>query len=712
MRKLFLAICFSLCFINFSALAATKTVSSMQEAQISSNQNKLELSQELAQEREYYRNMSQEQMLDYLKERLFHVVTNELSSGDGLGGDGAVNVQKSQWQIDKEAQAKKSLFEQIYENALNNIIDTAQPQPAAKMYIDETNIRPSAADNAENMRLFEQQQRQAWLNSNINMIETELPPSQQKTLIPAQEHIPYLFSKIELFPEGLVKITDTIIVVANGNKLKESILRAFPKFVFDREGKRQKVDFNLINVSINGKKVDYKLSERNNFIFMEPSQHLELMPGVYEYQFEYTVDNQTFSYDEFDEFYWNVTGSVWNLVIARAGAVVILPSGTKPLGQTAISGYNGYWRDDTITILQEQDNILGFASQNPLFIGQAMEIIVSFPKGFASNISLSKRLLRFINSYGDIMFAFLGFAAILLSYIISWNFIQKNKNASAKSSLKDPFLLRYLTLGAPDKKILGIFLLELFRKNILDIEKNNQDIILVKKSDHTISLNTYEKKALKALFPDDETILHINSQNMLKFKRAFEFLKQNSNTKFNRLKFKLNVGYLLFSSLMLLLTEIGIALLGYNFLYNFVFLLSATTIFAISINIIQKNFVLRWKNIAFKSISLLFLGLISFLLSAIIHLWTIALLIITIFVIDKCTKLFIKPDALLAPYINEAKNYAVWLEKKHDALILSRDFLNLQETIFALDLEHIYLCSDKNKNIYKLDIISELMEKI
>ena len=264
---------------------------------------------------------------------------------------------------------------------MSNLINITDPKPAAKIYTDnEQNMRPQAAEDAEKIQMLQEAQRQAWLNSNVQMIDVELPPYNQKTLVPALEHIPYLFSRIELLPDGLVKITDTIIVVANAEKIKDSIHRAFPKFVFDREGNRQKVEFNLLNVSINGNPVEYKLSDRNNYVFMEPKDKIELIPGVYEYQFDYTVDNQLFSYDEFDEFYWNLTGSVWNLVISRAGAAVILPPNTKTLGQTAFSGYNGYWREDTVAISQEQDNVLGFVSQTPLFIGQAMEMIISIPR--------------------------------------------------------------------------------------------------------------------------------------------------------------------------------------------------------------------------------------------------------------------------------------------------------------------------------------------
>lgn len=712
MRKLFLAICFTLCLGSEVAFSAVKSVSNLAEAQKdASTENSLERAQELMKEKQYFRNMNQEQMREYLKERLFHVVMTKLEKTDGLGGDGAISVQKSALQEEIEAQNKKSIFEKIYDKAMNNLINITEPKPAAKIYTDDSNMRPQAAEEAERMQRQQAALRQAWLNSNINMIDVELPPFNQKTLVPAQEHIPYLFSRIELLPDGLVRITDTITVVANGEKLKESIQRAFPKFVFDREGNRQKVDFNLLGVSINGNPVDYKLTDRNNYVFMEPSQKLELVPGVYEYQFDYTIDNQIFSYDEFDEFYWNLTGSVWNLIISRAGAAIILPPNTKTLGQTSLSGYNGYWREDMVTITQEQDNVLGFVSKSPLFIGQAMEMIVSIPKGAVSNISWSKKFLRLINAYGDVIFSAFGLVAIFLSYMVSWNYIRKNKNMPTKGIYKDAALARYLAKGVIDKKTFGAFLLDLYRKNIIDIEENDNNILLVKKTDNLASLSRAEKKAVHLLFGSEESILNINSYAKLKMNKVADLVKNDVSKKVKLLNFKINIGYLLFSIGMLLFTEAAISYLNYDFLYNFVFLTLTTLMFVFCLWLFQQKFAPAWKNKLARAASIILAMLTTFIMLAVVNLTTIILIAVTLFVIQEYSKLYAQRDGLLAAYVTEVQNYAHLLKNKVEAISLGKDFVKNQPIIFALDCEDEYKPSEQNKNVYKLNIMSKLLEK-
>lgn len=712
MRKLFLAICFTLCLDPEVAFSAIRSVSNLVEAQKDAgSENPLQRSQELMEEKQYFRNMNQEQMREYLKDRLFHVVTTELEKTDGLGGDGAISVQKSALQEEIEAQNKKSIFEKIYDKAMNNLINITEPRPAAKIYTDDSNMRPQAAEEAERMQMQQAALRQAWLNSNVEMIDVELPPFNQKTLVPAQEHIPYLFSRIELLPDGLVKITDTITVVANGEKLKDSIQRAFPKFVFDREGNRQKVDFNLLGVSINGNPVDYKLTDRNNYVFMEPSQKLELVPGVYEYQFDYTIDNQIFSYDEFDEFYWNLTGSVWNLIISRAGAAIILPPNTKTLGQTSLSGYNGYWREDMVTITQEQDNVLGFVSKSPLFIGQAMEMIVSIPKGAVSNISWSKKFLRLINAYGDVIFSAFGLAAIFLSYMVSWNYIRKNKNMPTKGIYKDAALARYLAKGVIDKKTFGAFLLDLYRKNIIDIEENDNNILLVKKTDNLASLSKAEKKAVHLLFGSEESILNINSYAKLKMNKVAELVKNDVSKKVKLLNFKINIGYLLFSIGMLLFTEAAISYLNYDFLYNFVFLTLTTLMLVFCLWLFQQKFAPAWKN-KLARVSSIFLAMVTaFIMLAVVNLTTIILIAVTLLVIQEYSKLYAQRDGLLAAYVTEVQNYAHLLKNKVEAISLGKDFVKNQPIIFALDCEDEYSESEHNKNVYKLNVISKLLEK-
>lgn len=115
-------------------------------------------------------------------------------------------------------------------------------------------------------------------------------------------------------------------------------------------------------------------------------------------------------------------------------------------------------------------------------------------------------------------------------------------------------MLRYLLTGKFDKTAFGAFLLDLFRKNIIDIQKNGDSILLVKRTDNIRSLPRKEQAAVKSLFGTD-AVMTVNSSTLPRFKKAMESAAEEVYTKFRIFSLKLNGGYLFFSCGMLLLAQ-------------------------------------------------------------------------------------------------------------------------------------------------------------
>lgn len=94
------------------------------------------------------------------------------------------------------------------------------------------------------------------------------------------------------------------------------------------------------------------------------------------------LDRKLWYYKDRNEFYWDVTGSFWNLVVSQAVATVRLPVDVNPLGQSMFIGYppkNLTDRYSTIT-KDRRTNALGFTATTPLFAGEGMHILISIPK--------------------------------------------------------------------------------------------------------------------------------------------------------------------------------------------------------------------------------------------------------------------------------------------------------------------------------------------
>lgn len=305
-----------------------------------------------------------EEMEEFIKERLKTVVITKLDENEDLNNLKSIDVQHSAEYINMLKESKKSTFEKIYDNAMKRLSgpegrtpeDINEPYDDVYYYIND---QPSV-----------EEQKKEWAAPDFPVVNVELPNGTQ-TLVPAKEHIPYLFSKIEILPTGLIGINETITVIANGDKLKNGLSRAIPKYSTSRAGIRNKIDLTLLSVTVNGQEVPYKAEEAGDKIILTPKEEYTLAPGIYTYNFAYLLDRQLWYYDTFNEFYWDVTGSSWNLVVANAGASVSLPGTQPPLSQNILLGYPGQLTTDGAFIAKGEDNTLGFAAQTPCLSAKA-----------------------------------------------------------------------------------------------------------------------------------------------------------------------------------------------------------------------------------------------------------------------------------------------------------------------------------------------------
>ena len=702
MRKLFFAICFSI--YSISAQAEVRGVLDYNQAQTQAQHLNMEEQNKIMKEKQKFSQMSAEEMQNYLQERLKSVVITKIDNEDGLGGGGAMSVERSAEAQELEKQANKSFFERVYDNAMNNITNLSKPRPKAPLYTENKKILPSAAEKA----LYQQIQSTQKQQTSGPVIEAPLPPNNSKVLIPAMEHIPYYFSQIELLPDSLSKFTDTIVVVANNEKIKSGLIRAFPKYIINREGERQKLAYNIINVKINEESIPYQIVDRGNYVFFEPKYNTPLIPGVYQFSFEYTINNIILSYDNFDEFYWNINGNIWNLVIARMGAALSLPAGTEPLGQVALSGYVGNWNENNVEFYNNpnQKNIMGLQSKKPLFIGESVNLILSIPKDMVNITSFNGKLLNFINQYGNILFAFIGFLVIAISYILSWKDFIKNPQKYNYSS-KNPYIMRYALENKIDIKNFGIFLLELFKKNIIDVERNEENIFLIKRTDNFASLNKNERKAISCLFNNHEATLNINVNNKTKLLTAMSYITKNIKEQILKFKLKLCYPYLSFGIAMLILSQIAIALLENNFIYYVSFLLTSDILFASFIYLFRINFKKKWIKIFAQTLAIFGLGSTIFLLLAIINLSASIFILASVISIMIFTKQIFASNVLLKSCAEKTNDLIKIFKEKRDTFSIGNEFVRNQTLIFALNCEDLY----ENEQS-KMPLINKIIEKI
>src|SRR5580692_2413785 len=130
----------------------------------------------------------------------------------------------------------------------------------------------------------------------------------------------------------------------------------------------------------------------------------------------YRVRNATRFFDQYDEFYWNVTGNDWPVPIDRAAAAVHLPaSASGSLRAQAFTGvYGSTERDATAKV---EGSNAEFATNNPLPMRGGMTIDVYMPKGILKEPGGLTKLFWFIGSNPVV---FLPLVTLAVMFILWW----------------------------------------------------------------------------------------------------------------------------------------------------------------------------------------------------------------------------------------------------------------------------------------------------
>ncbi len=698
MKKLFFAIYFIIFAISVGIVHSAPTeIVNMEEAQQIRNKRKVMLQQERPEMPQ-----TREELIKLIdaENRIIPVTTmNDLEKYSGMG------VVHSEEYLAQQAQEEKSTFQKIYEETMSKIGINEAAAPENIVFSD----KPSDAKLYSELALQNATSNSG--ESDIEVINVQLPNG-QTIVAPAKEHIPYLSSIIEILPDGLVRIRETVTVIANGQKLKYGLIKALPKYSISREGVRESTIPYLNKVTINGTATDYVLKDAYDRFLIAPRKVMPLQSGIYTYVFDYILDRKLWYYDDFNEFYWDVTGSFWNLAVNYATAVVRLPSDVESMGETLMLGYlpNRISEDGGVVVANRVTNALGFVAMRPLFAGEGMHMLIRIPKKGFIDPDVNKKIKWFLEDYGDILLASFAFLAILLAYIISWKNIDASAAETARIKFKKtPVLYRLLAKGVYDKVSFGAFLLDMKRRGIIDIINEEKGISIIKRTNKLMKLSSLEKKAIKSLFDNKQNNLLISPRATVLLNKASQYVEKDTNKKFKRLLLRLNFSYIFLSALMVILTELAIAYLKVDMWQIFGILLASTVTMAFYWSFLTMKINNKILRFVLRLFAVMLIALAGLMMTNHVHFVTVLLVIAMIYTIFKYGRLFSKRDGLIRHNIAEAKKIAQQLKDNAQTIVLGNQFAAQQANIFALDATERYKEMTELAPIYKIDLVEKII---
>jgi uncharacterized membrane protein len=130
----------------------------------------------------------------------------------------------------------------------------------------------------------------------------------------------------------------------------------------------------------------------------------------------YRVRNGTRFFDQYDEFYWNVTGNDWPVPIDHAAATVHFPdTANGSLRAQAFTGvYGSTQRDATSKV---EGSSVDFETTNPLPMRGGMTIDVYIPKGILKEPNWLTKLIWFVGSNPAV---FLPPVTLIVMFVLWW----------------------------------------------------------------------------------------------------------------------------------------------------------------------------------------------------------------------------------------------------------------------------------------------------
>lgn len=644
---------------------------------------------------------------NFFKKRFEEAAQTAMTDDIDWSNASSTNVVPPPEALERQKEAQKSTFEKMYEETLAAFTKKNEKETAPDGSQTLNQEKEEAASATRFFIRAPQEQQPQIKEPQIATVGVKLPNG-RKILAPAVEHIPYFLSYIDIQSNGYVKVEDTITIVANGKKFAYGLTRIFPKYT-SYQGKRgHRIELVLDSVTVNDTKVPYMAEEAGSNILLKPKYNQELAPGVYTYKFKYMINNKLQQADNLVFLNWNMTGQAMNAFITSANAIVSLPEGNSFKDVAALVGQGQQISGQRTNVFNLAKNVMAFSNITPILSGESMNIITVmgrnvFLKGFDESWTV------FLIDWGNIFYAAVGFLAILMSFILSLiNLKNERKNKYAPSY--SGALMRTIFIGKFDRVAYVAKLLELYRKNAIDLVNENNRLFVTAKNIKGSRLSKNERKALANLFGRKNKQIEVNVTNNQKFKKAGKQFDKEIKKQIKKFRLLQNLSYILFSVAMLLLTEFFIAFIAINFAQSAIILLSCSLLFAFYVGILQHRFKHRFIGLLFKLFSLLAIAAVWAFCSVYTGGITAALILAMIITIFRFSTVFSEQNN----FINDAKtvigNYKEYLISSADVINLSRDFANQQSNIFALGISEYYARNVSNQNVYRLEVADSVKQ--
>jgi len=384
----------------------------------------------------------------------------------------------------------------------------------------------------------------------------------------ADERILDFHSDIAVDADASMRVTETIRVRAEGDRIRHGIYRDFPTDYRDRSGARVHVAFEPLTLQRDGRSEPFHTESISNGVRVYfGSKDVTLEPGEYTYALDYHTNRQLGFFADHDELYWNVTGNGWDFAIDAASANVTLPDSISPAAMQveAYTGAQGA-KGKAWTARADYASHAVFATTRALGTKEGMTIVVGFPKGVVTAPTDGERARWFLADNAGVLVAGGGLLLLLGYYLVQWTRFGRDPRPGTIIPLYEapadhtPGALRYVERMGWDERCTAADIVDSAVRGAIRIRETDGKYSIERASAVQSPLPAIESTLVADLLGGHESLTFQQSEHT-RIAAALEKYKQTLKQAYTDRYFRKNTSLVVIGVLITVATLIGAALL-------------------------------------------------------------------------------------------------------------------------------------------------------
>ena len=369
----------------------------------------------------------------------------------------------------------------------------------------------------------------------------------------AEERIHNFRSDVQVQRDGSLAVTETIDLRAERSAINHGIFRDFPTRYRGPHGTRVHIGFTFLGATLDGQTVPASTSALANGIRVKIGDPDDYVPvGDHRYVIRYRTTRQIGHFGDYDELYWNATGTGWMFPIDVAEARIRLPWPAKFGQRSAYTGAQGS-SARAAEVIDEKPGDITFRTTVGLAAYQGLTVAVAFPPGIVQGPGQTARTAWWLSDYGPVAVGIAALVALIGYYYIAWKRAGRNPRAGTIVPIfvppddLSPAGMRYLTKMGADNRAFAAALVDMGVRGHIKLSEADggwfsKDKTSLERLAGDQELPPEEEAALRELALTGETLM-MEQKNHEKFSSAKEALSDVLKEKYEGTMFLRNWGW-------------------------------------------------------------------------------------------------------------------------------------------------------------------------